>query len=101
MTEEFESRLRASLRPPTPPEGFAERVMARIESAPPRPAASRVPRLIAALAASALVAVIGVHQWQESRREQGLEARRQLLVALHMTGEKLDIAYEVVNDETR
>jgi hypothetical protein len=34
-------------------------------------------------------------------RQQGLEARAQLLEALRVTGEKLDLAYRVVNDESR
>ncbi len=31
--------------------------------------------------------------WQADRETTGLEARRQLIEALHITGEKLDVAY--------
>jgi hypothetical protein len=33
------------------------------------------------------------------REQEGLEARRQLLEALQLTGEKLDLAYQAVNRE--
>jgi hypothetical protein len=44
-----------------------------------------------------LIAAVGISQWQEHREQQGLEARRQLLEALRVTGEKLDMTYEAVN----
>jgi hypothetical protein len=52
------------------------------------------------LAASvAFAAILGTHQWQVHRERQGLEAREQLLEALRVTGEKLDLAYQAVNRE--
>jgi hypothetical protein len=45
-----------------------------------------------------VLAVIGIHEWQAHREREGLEARAQLLDALRVTGEKLDIAYRTVND---
>jgi hypothetical protein len=33
--------------------------------------------------------------------QQGLEARKELLEALRVTGAKLDLAYRVVNDDAR
>ena len=54
------------------------------------------------LAASvAFAAVLGTHQWQVHRERQGLEARRQLIEALRVTGEKLDVAYQAVNREAQ
>jgi hypothetical protein len=37
------------------------------------------------------------HEWQVRRLEQGREARRQLIEALRVTDEKLNLAYRVVN----
>ena len=100
--QDLEKRLRDSLRPVEPPPGFANRVLARIEggqSGSPqrwRPAHWRFTRWVpVALAASVLVAVIVVHEYR--KREQGLQARQQLIEALRVTGEKLDLAYRVVN----
>jgi negative regulator of sigma E activity len=55
----------------------------------------------AALAASVVfAAILGTHEWQERREQAGLEARKQLLEALRLTGEKLDVAYQAVNRES-
>jgi len=95
MSEELEDRLRRALRPVDPEEGFADRVMARIEPA----SISRHRRhrwLPAALAASALLGVVSIYAWQADRERRGMEARRQLIEALHITGQKLDVAYRGV-----
>jgi len=101
QSNELERRLRAALRPVSPGEGFAAGVMARI-AAEARPA--RRPRspvvvswLAFGLAASVVLAVLLAHQWQVRRIEQGHEARRQLIEALRVTDEKLNLAYRVVN----
>ncbi len=102
MSKDFEQQLREALRPVNPEEGFEQRVMSHIagESKRPRPRVTRWVSL--ALAASAaFAAVLGTLQWQQRREEQGLEARRQLLEALQVTGEKLDVAYQAVNRESR
>ena len=102
MSKDFEQQLRDALRPVDPEEGFEQRVMARIASEPTRSRA-KVTRWAAgvALAASVVgVAILGAHQWQERREQQGLEARRQLLEALRVTGEKLDVAYQAVNRQS-
>jgi hypothetical protein len=112
MSKDFEQQLREGLRPVDPDEGFEQRVMARIarESVQPRRKMHRwAPLALAATAA--FVAILGTYQWQERQEqrlevrrqerqeEQGLEARRQLLEALRVTGEKLDVAYQAVNRE--
>lgn len=102
MSKDFEQQLREALQPVDPDEGFEQRVMSHIgrESKRTRPKVTRWVSL--ALAASAVfAAVLGTLQWQERREEQGLEARRQLLEALRVTGEKLDVAYQAVNRESR
>ena len=113
MNEEFENRLRRAMRPVAAPDGFAERVMRAL---PPRQApANVVPLRIAspapvstwrrlsvpaALAASLLVAVFsGQHvATLKAEREQqaGLAASRELMQALRLTSQKLDLAYEAV-----
>jgi hypothetical protein len=120
MNENFENELRNALRPVEAPEGLADRIMS---SLPPRTAAApsvtpapalepvrvrkapgRAPRrywMPGALAASLLVAVLaGTHmaQLRDARiaREEGLAARSELLHALRLTSEKLDLAYQAV-----
>jgi hypothetical protein len=103
MTD-LEEELRAALRPVEPEEGFAERLRARIDGESRR-ARRRLPVslpwLPAALAASLLLALGVVHEWRLARERQGLEARRQLIEALRVTGEKLDLAYRGVSDASR
>jgi hypothetical protein len=50
---------------------------------------------------SLVIAVVTAHQWQVHRQERGLQARRQLIQALQLTGERLDLAYRAVNDLER
>lgn len=100
MSKDFEEQLREALRPVDPDEGFEHRVMARIgrEPARSRPKVSRW--VSVALAASVgFAAIIGTHTWQVRREQEGLEARKQLIEALRLTGEKLDVAYQAVNRE--
>jgi hypothetical protein len=104
MNDDLEKSLRQALKPVDPEEGFAERVLARVraEQAPPaRWRQNRFRTFGAALAASAVLAVVVIHSWQERQERRGLEARQQLIEALRVTGEKLDIAYQGVNSESR
>jgi hypothetical protein len=119
MSEEFENQLRKALRPVEAPEGFAERLMQRLP--PPReerrePVVVALPRrapsparrygLPAALAASLVAAVFLGQQLADRRfqnqivREQaeGLAAKQELLQALRVTSQKLDMAYEAVSN---
>jgi hypothetical protein len=105
--DDLEKRLRAGLRPVEPPPGFANRVMTRIgeseaqQSRRWRPARWRFGGVLPArwlplsLAASVIIAVVLVHE--HHKREEGLQARQQLIEALRVTGEKLDLAYRAVN----
>jgi hypothetical protein len=102
----LERQLRAALKPRDPPEGFAAGVMARIAAEPAGPLRARRSPAVASwvgfgLAASVGVSVLLAHQWQVRRIEQGREARRQLLEALRVTDEKLDLTYRVVNAQPR
>jgi type IV secretory pathway VirJ component len=100
MSKDFEQQLREAMQPVDPEGGFEQRVMARVADKSARKRAKVTRWVSVALAASvAFAAIVGTHQWQEHRERQGLEARRQLLEALRVTGEKLDVAYQAVNRE--
>lgn len=112
MNESFENELRRALRPVDAPDGFTERLMAALPahaaSAPvlvPAPEVPvRTPRrfwIPGALAASLLVAVLAGQQLAQVREErqaqaEGLAASRELMQALRVTSEKLDLAYQAV-----
>jgi len=111
MSEEFESRMRAALRPVAPREEFSQKLVARAiadRSVPPK---SR--QLIAegmrplawwltASLAACLILAVGVQQrlHQQQLRQSGLEARREVVEALRMTSQKLNLAYEAVKSQS-
>ena len=98
MSKDFEQQLRDALRPVDPEEGFEQRVMARIAQGRSRTRTKITRWVSVALAASVVfAAILGAHQWQLRREQEGLEARKQLIEALRLTGEKLDVAYQAVN----
>jgi negative regulator of sigma E activity len=106
----FERELRRRLAPVDAPEGFTERLMAALpaERAPNVvafvPKAARPARQFgvpAALAASLLGAVLfGMHVANERviEEQKGIAASRELMQALRVTSQKLDLAYEAVNN---
>jgi len=103
MSDDLEKQLREALRHVDPPPGFAVRVSARTQSEQRHrwlPAGYRwVP---ATLAASVLLSLLVAYGWQlRHEREQGLAARQQLIEALRLTGEKLDLAYRGVQDASK
>jgi hypothetical protein len=110
MSKEFESRLRAALRPVAPSDRFTRSLVARMAAEHPsrsqrrgvwpRPKASAW-WLSASLAASILIA-IGAQRYQQERRdrETGMEARREVVEALRMTSQKLNLAYETVKSQS-
>lgn len=104
MSDELEKSLRAGLRPVDPGEEFTRSVLARVAaSTPSQPwyygfrSRSVFRWASATLAAVLMIGLFSVHQWQAHRTREGLEARRQLLVALQVTGENLDTAYRMIN----
>lgn len=99
MSEDFEARLREALRPVDPGEHFAQRVLLRVNNERPVSPRIRMPGrlwLPTVLAASVVLAMLIAYQWHAERERTGLEARRQLMQALQLTGRKLDLAYEVI-----
>jgi hypothetical protein len=96
--DELDKHLRAALRPVDPGEQFTRGVLSRITSGATshRSRAQFRWRWAAALAA-VMLGTVAISGW-EVRRAHGLEARRQLIEALQVTGEKLDLASRAVND---
>ena len=111
MNDELEKSLRSALRPIDPGEKFTQAVLAATArpsdharaSAPVlRRAAFRRAAFRWASAALVILLTAGTftaHQWQAHRIQRGLEARRQLFQALQVTGENLDMAYRMVNNQ--
>jgi hypothetical protein len=105
MSNDLDDDLRAALRPVDPGEKFTQSVLARVAEESTR--SIRWPRFhtttlrwgSVALSLSLVMGIFIAHQWQVRRTQRGLEARRELIQALQLTGEKLDLAYRVVNDE--
>ena len=115
MNENFENELRNALRPVDAPEGLADRIMRSLPLRDAAPVVAPAPALVpkapvraprrywmpGALAASLLAAVLAGTHMAEVRderiaREEGFAARQELLQALRLTSEKLDLAYQAV-----
>jgi hypothetical protein len=108
MKKDLESQLRDALRPVAPSADFTRRLIAKLEAKPGATAAATARRArfqplwwASGLAATLLIA-FGVQQHVREQRElaNGLEARRQVLQALQMTSQKLDLAYEAVKSQS-
>jgi len=105
MRDDLEDRLHAALRPVTPSEEFTQKLVARV-TAGQQPKRRRAAWhglnpaawwISAGVAASMLIAVGLQRHLQELRdRESGLKARREVVEALRMTSQKLNLAYEAV-----
>jgi len=117
MKKDLESELRDALRPVAPSAEFTRRLIAQVEakaqakaqakatSAAVTPAARRSrfqPLWWASGLAATLLIAFGVQQHVREQRElaNGLEARREVLQALQMTSQKLDLAYEAVKNQS-
>ena len=97
--DRLEDALREALRRKAPPEGFAERVLARHVAPAPRPGRWQALRLWlqppslrwAGAAALTLVLLAGFQYTAEQRRRaQGEAAKAQVLMALRITADKLE-----------
>lgn len=111
MSKDLDAELRAALRPLDPGEKFTQSVLARVAEEttrsrwstrlrwPQRSYGTTLRWTSAALAISLVMGILVAHQWQVRRTQRGLEARKELIEALQLTGEKLDLAYRAVNDE--
>ena len=94
-----DARLRNALAPVDPPDGFAQRVRARVAregAAMPPPARRRVPRwmAVAAIVTAVLASPLAYREY-ESRRE-ALAAKAQVLLALQIASRELNSAHRKV-----
>jgi len=93
MTD-FDRELSQALKRREPPRDLTASVMARIER---RRRTSWSARLWVPVGiAATLVAGLGVYRWEEVQR--GQEAKRQVMLALEVTGQKLAIAGKRVDE---
>lgn len=94
--KDFEDQLRDALRTPDVPAGFAHRVLAKLPESCPATAPHFMRRRIALWAAAALICVGSITgvQVERSRRERarGEKARAEVMLALRITGTKLNQA---------
>ena len=93
-----DARLRRALAPVDPPEGFAQRVRARVEreSTPVRAPRGRLPRAMA-IAATVLAVLAGPLAWREyEARREALAARAQIVLALQIASRELNSAHRKV-----
>lgn len=108
-TEQILSKV---MKQTMPPDGFADRVMARIESEQANVSVVRKQSWLSwrrGLAAAALVTIVlgaGFHGLNERRIErEGLRARQEVLLALQIASEKTAVARDAVvqpqTDESR
>jgi hypothetical protein len=110
MSENFESRLRAALRPVAPSDDFTQNLIARVTADQSSQSNARGtgggrPQafawwLSASMAASLLLAVgVQHHLHERQERERGMEARRQVIEALRVTSQKLNLAYQAIESQ--
>ena len=91
----FEDDVTRALARKPAPDGFADRVLARLEA--PRHRTSTLRRIAAAIILTASLGGLTAHQIIEHRRnEEGERARRQLMTALHIASAKMRVAQRAV-----
>jgi hypothetical protein len=96
----LDHELHRALERTSAPEGFADRVLARLEQgqAPQRHrfTASILRRIAAAVILIAGLGGLTAHQIVEHRRTEGERARRELMTALHIASAKMRVAQRAV-----
>lgn len=96
MPPDFDGALRNAFGRQEPPDGFVDRVMARIPEQK-RGEKSRWKREWLAIAASACMAVVGAGAWQQHQRQvEGEKAKQQLIYALTIASETLQTTKQMV-----
>ena len=94
-----DARLRRALAPVDPPEGFAQRVRARVarDTRETRASAGRRLARWMAIAATLLAVLAGPLAWREyEARRDALAARAQVLLALQIASRELNSAHRKV-----
>jgi hypothetical protein len=93
----FEDNLTRALERKSAPDGFADRVLSRLETPRHRTSVSMLRRIAAAIVLIAALGGLTAHQIIEHRRnEEGERARRQLMTALHIASAKMRVAQRAV-----
>jgi hypothetical protein len=91
----FEDDLTRAFERKSAPDGFADRVLSRLEA--PRHRTPMFRRIAAAIVLTAALGGLTAHQIIEHRRnEEGERARRQLMTALHIASAKMRVAQRAV-----
>ena len=83
----LEEELKASMKRRTPPEGFAGRVMSRVESRR-KPAVDW--RWLGAMAASVALVFGGYEYREDQRRKEAVRVQAEVRLAFEITQEKLE-----------
>ena len=92
----FEDDVTRALARKSAPDGFADRVLSRLD-APRHRTSSMLRRVAAAIILTAALGGLTAHQIIEHRRnEEGQRARRQLMTALHIASAKMRVAQRAV-----
>ena len=84
----LEEELKASMKRRTPPEGFAGRVMSRVD-ARRKPAVDW--RWLGAMAASVALAIGGYEYREDQRRKEAMQVQAEVGLAFEITNEKLEL----------
>ncbi len=97
----IEEALQRTLARTSAPEGFADRVLARISDPQLQPqrswlSASTLRRIAAAILFTAALGGLTAHQIAEHRRAEGELARREVMTALHIASAKMRVAQRAV-----
>ena len=95
----FEQRLREALKRQDPPEGFAERVLQRATQSPHR---RRPPVWLMAASILGLLVPpgLGYRAYQAHKRSQIKEAQAQMVLALQVTSQKINLAFKHLQSES-
>jgi hypothetical protein len=107
MNDDLESQLRAALRPVEPPKDLSRKVLAGLEAARGQPRVAHrfsvrdTPWWLSVGLAASLLIALGLYTRIQQERETaaGLEARREVIQALRLTHQKLDLAYQAVKEQ--
>jgi hypothetical protein len=92
----FEDDLTRAFERKSAPDGFADRVLSRLET-PRHRTSTSLRRIAAAIVITAALGGLTAHQIIEHHRnEEGQRARRQLMTALHIASAKMRAAQRAV-----
>jgi hypothetical protein len=95
MTD-FDRQLHEALKRRQPPRDLTDAILARLE--PPRPKPGLAWRWVPAAVAIAAMLIAGVGMYRLDQYRKGQEAKRELMVALGVTAQKLAVAEQRVNE---